>query len=281
MSKTILITGTSSGIGRETVQYFSTRGWNIAATMRHPEKETEMHKWKGVKLYKLDVMDASSINSAITAAISDFGQIDAICNNAGYGAVGIFEKATEEQIRRQFDTNVFGCMNVIRAILPHFRQRRQGTIINVTSMGGLITFPIYSLYHSTKWAMEGFSESLAYELRPLGIKVKCIEPGAIKTDFNTRSQDLFTNDAITGYDKYEKIVYANTQNEAAKAPGPEIIARTIFKAATDNSSRLRYAAGGSGPALLFIRRIIPYSWFFGIVRTVVEKGFRQKRIAEI
>ena len=274
MAKTIFITGSSSGIGRATVKYFSENGWQVAATMRHPEKEAEMQHWKGVRLYPLDVMDKLSIANAVKADLSDFGGIDVVCNNAGYGAVGVFEKATDEQIRRQFDTNVFGCMNVIRELLPYFRQRRSGTIINVTSMGGLITFPIYSLYHSTKWAMEGFSESLAYELRPLGIKVKCIEPGAIRTDFNTRSQDLFVNKNITEYDAYEAMTYKNTQSAAAAAPGPEVVARAIYRAATDGKATLRYAVGGQGPALLVLRRLIPNSWFFGIVRMVVEKGYK-------
>ncbi len=275
MAQTILITGTSSGIGRATVKLFSQMGWNVAATMRQPEKETEMGNWKGVKLYALDVSNPTTIAAAIQQSVTDFGRIDAICNNAGYGAVGIFEKATDAQIRKQFDTNVFGCMNVIREILPYFRKQRSGTIVNVTSMGGLITFPIYSLYHGTKWAMEGFSESLAYELRPLGIRVKCIEPGAIKTDFNTRSQDLFVNKNITDYDAYEQATYAVTQSEAANAPGPEVVAKAIFKAATDNNWRLRYAVGGQGPILLLVRKLVPLSWFMAIVRSVVEKGFKK------
>lgn len=274
MKQTIFITGTSSGIGKATVKYFSEHSWQVAATLRNPEKETEMQHWQGVKLYKLDVSDTSSINTAIAAAINDFGSIDVLCNNAGYGAVGIFEKATEEQIKKQFDTNVFGCMNVIRAILPHFRSKRNGTVINITSMGGLITFPIYSLYHGTKWAMEGFSESLAFELRPLNIRVKCVEPGAIKTEFYTQSQVLFENKSIKDYDNYESVIYPNTQKEGKNAPGPDVVAKTIYKAATDNNFRLRYAVGGVSPLLLFMRRILPDSWFFGIVRTVVEKGFK-------
>lgn len=274
MNKSILITGTSSGIGRATVKYFSDRGWKVAATMRRPEEEQEMTQWPGVKLYRLDVMDASSIARTIEQAITDLGGIDVVCNNAGYGAIGIFEKATDAQIRRQFDTNVFGCMNVIRAILPHFREKRNGTIINVTSMGGLLTFPIYSVYHGTKWAMEGFSESLHFELRPLGIRVKTVEPGPIKTDFYTRSQDVFVNKAITDYDHYEATALHNTQDAGKKAPGPEVVAKTIFKAANDTTFRVRYTADVQGSALVTLRRLIPNSWFFGMVRGVVERGLK-------
>jgi short-subunit dehydrogenase len=141
-------------------------------------------------------------------------------------------------------------------------------------MGGLITFPIYSIYHGTKWAVEGFSEALHYELKPLGIKVKTIEPGAIKTDFYDRSQDLFQNPAITDYDHYEQVTFANSQKAGEDAPGPEVVAAAIFKAATDDNFKLRYPVGSQSPMLLFMRRIIPNSWFFGIVRSVVEKGFK-------
>ncbi len=274
MKKTVLITGTSSGIGKSTALYFASKGWNVAATMRTPEKEKELSKVDGIKLFKLDVTDPASIQSAIEESISVFGGIDVVVNNAGYGGVGVFEAASQEQIQRQFDTNVFGVMNVTRAILPYFRQKKSGTIINVTSVGGLITFPIYSVYHSTKWAVEGFAEALQYELRPFNIKIKNIEPGAIKTDFYDRSQDLFKKEGLTDYDNYAKVAFENTQNAGVNAPGPEVVAKKIYKAALDRSFRLRYPAGPQAPALLFLRRLLPLSWFRGIVKLVVERGFK-------
>ncbi|MGL5889710.1 MAG: SDR family oxidoreductase [Bacteroidia bacterium] len=274
MKNTVLITGTSSGIGRATVKYFSERGWNVAATMRTPAKETELQKLPNVKLYALDVTDETSIAQAIQNAITDFGGIDVVVNNAGYGAIGIFEAATAQQIQRQFETNVFGVMNVTRAILPHFRAKKNGTVINVTSMGGLITFPIYSVYHGTKWAVEGWAEALAYELRPFNIKIKNVEPGAIKTDFYDRSQDLFTKAGLTDYDSYQAAAFKNSQEAGANAPGPEVVAKTIFKAANSGSQKLRYPAGMQAKAILVLRRSVPLSWFRGIVRMIVEKGFK-------
>ena len=274
MKKTVLITGTSSGIGRSTALYFASKGWNVAATMRTPEKEKELSKVDGIKLFKLDVTDPISIQSAIEESISVFGGIDVVVNNAGYGGVGVFEAASQEQIQRQFNTNVFGVMNVTRAILPYFRQKKSGTIINVTSVGGLITFPIYSVYHSTKWAVEGFAEALQYELRPFNIKIKNIEPGAIKTDFYDRSQDLFKKEGLTDYDNYAKVAFENTQNAGVNAPGPDVVAKKIYKAALDRSFRLRYPAGPQAPALLFLRRLLPLSWFRGIVKLVVERSFK-------
>lgn len=275
MKKTILITGASAGIGRATAKYFASRGWNVIATMRTPDKETELQSLPDIHLEKLDVTDTASIDTAIANGIRNFGKIDVVVNNAGYGAVGIFEKASPEQIKRQFDTNVFGVMNVIRAILPHFRSRRSGTIINVTSMGGRLTFPIYSVYHGTKWAIEGFAESLQYELRPIGIRVKNVEPGAIKTEFYERSMDLFQNDKVKGYDTYETVAYKNTQSEGEKAPGPEVVAATIFRAAGDKSFRLRYPVPIETKALLFLRWLLPLSWFNGVMGMIVEKGFKQ------
>ncbi len=182
-NKTVLITGSSSGIGKATVLRFQQAGWNVAATMRSPEKEAELGKLEGIALVRLDVTSEDSIAAAIGETIQRFGAIDVVVNNAGYGLVGPFEASTPEQVRRQFETNVFGLMNVVRAVLPHIRERRAGVIVNVASMGGRITFPLYSPYHGTKWAVEGFSEGLQFELEQFGIRVKIIEPGAIKTDF--------------------------------------------------------------------------------------------------
>lgn len=275
MNKTVLITGCSSGIGKTTVKYFAAKGWNVAATMRFPDKENELKKLNNVTLYALDVTDNNTIDSAINAAIADYGKIDVLVNNAGYGAIGIFEKATHEQIQKQFDTNVFGVMNVIRHILPHFRKNRKGIIINITSVGGRLTFPIYSVYHATKWAVEGFSESLQYELRPFGIKVKCVEPGPIKTDFYSRSQDLFKNDALSDYNDYEQICYNNTQQVGMGARSAVAVAKIIYKAACSNNDTLRYVVGIREKFVLFLRNIIPLSWYFALVRMIVEKGYKK------
>ena len=271
MPKTILITGASSGIGKATARHFAEKGWNVAATMRKPENETELIQLPNVKCFRLDVLDEASIRQAIREATGHFGEIDALLNNAGYAAVGAFEAAEPAQIQRQFDTNVFGVMNVTRAILPDFRRRKAGTIITITSMGGLITFPIYSLYHATKWAVEGFMESLHYELRPFNIRVRLIEPGAIKTDFYDRSMDVMTKDGLHDYDAYVNNAHHNMLDAGANAPGPEVVAKKVMQAATENGDQLRYSVGGQGPVLLSLRRMLPLSWFSAMVRSQVEK----------
>ena len=183
MPKTILITGCSSGIGHSTATFFASNGWNVIATMRTLEKETQLNLIPNILVVKLDVTNIDSIKKAITDGVARFGRIDAIVNNAGFAVAGPFEPATTEQIKKQFETNVFGLMNCIREILPAFRSQKNGVIINIASMGGRISFPYFSLYHSTKWAVDGFCESLQYELASFGIKVKIIEPGAIKQIF--------------------------------------------------------------------------------------------------
>jgi NAD(P)-dependent dehydrogenase (short-subunit alcohol dehydrogenase family) len=270
MSKTILITGASSGIGKTTAIYFAERGWNVAATMRKPDDETELKKYKSIKLYALDVLNEESIQKAYEAALKDFESIDVLLNNAGYAALGPFEAADKAQIEKQFDTNVIGLMSVCKAFIPYFRERKAGTIINVASVGGRLTFPLYSLYHGTKWAVEGFSESLSFELRPFNIKVKIIEPGAIKTDFYDRSPDILKKEGLNAYDSYVDKISGSFLKAASSAPGPEVVAKTIWKAANSNNYHLRYAVGSGAPFLLFLRRVIPNSWFMGMIRSFLD-----------
>ncbi|MDX1976450.1 MAG: SDR family oxidoreductase [Pseudanabaenaceae cyanobacterium bins.68] len=263
MLPTILITGASSGIGKATAKYFLDQGWQVVATMRNPDLAGSTDRLLNLRL---DVCDPDSIQLALEQAIAHFGKIDVVVNNAGYGAVGVFEAATPAQVQQQFDTNVFGLMNVTRAVLPYFRQWAGGKLINISSVGGRVTFPIYSLYHSTKWAVEGFSESLQYELQPFNIQVKLIEPGAIKTDFYQRSQTVFNRSDLVAYDRYQERVLAKIQQLENSAPAPLVVAKVIYQAALDPSDRLRYSVGGGVPLLLLLRRLLPQTWFSKFIR---------------
>lgn len=269
MDKVILITGSSSGIGKDTVRLFQSKGWKVAATMRSPEKATDLQRIADVECFKLDVTDLDSIKSAISQTLEKFGRIDAVVNNAGYGLVGAFEASSREQIVQQYMTNVFGLMDVCREILPYFRENKRGVIVNVASVGGRITFPLYSLYHGTKWAVEGFSESLQHELKPFNIKVKIIEPGPIKTDFYDRSMDLTKKDGLTAYDSYIEKAMPNMLKAGENAPSGEVVAQKIYQAVTDGTWKLRYPVNTKG--MLFLRRILPDSLFNGIIRSVILK----------
>ena len=270
MSKTVLITGSSSGIGAASVKLFQEKGWNVVASMRSPEKNKQFSDLPNVLVLRLDVTDAESIVSALAQAEERFGHIDVLVNNAGYGMVGAFEASTEEGVERQFATNVFGLMNVTRAALPAMRQRGNGVIINVSSVGGKLTFPLYSVYHATKFAVEGFSESLHYELSTFGIKVKLIEPGPIKTDFYDRSQDLISKPGLTAYDKFITRAMPSMKKEGANAPGPDLVAKAIFHAASDSSGRLRYPVNSR--ALLTLRKLLPDAITFALVKTILIRS---------
>jgi short-subunit dehydrogenase len=269
MNKVILITGASSGIGKETAKLFQAKSWKVAATMRTPEKAEDLQKIADIETFKLDVNDTDSIKSAIAQTLEKFGRIDAVVNNAGYGLVGAFEAASAEQIEKQFQTNVFGLMNVCREILPYFRERKKGTIVNLASVGGRITFPFYSLYHATKWAVEGFSESLQYELEQFNIRVKIIEPGPIKTDFYDRSQDITRKEGLTAYDYMLDKAMPNLQKAGEDAPDGTVVAQTIYDAVTDDSKKLRYGVNTKG--LLTARKFLPDNLFFRIIKGAILK----------
>ncbi|MEL7119610.1 MAG: SDR family oxidoreductase [Bacteroidota bacterium] len=254
MKKTVLITGASSGIGKATAQYFADQGWNVAATMRRPEKEKDLVETDALKLFRLDVQDQDSIDLAVKNTINAFGSLDALVNNAGYGAIGPLEESSRKKIERQFDVNVFGLIEVTKAVLPQMRKQKSGVIVNISSVGGRITLPLTSLYHGTKWAVEGITQSLQYELNPLGIKLKIVEPGGVKTDFTTRSID-FEDNEIPDYDPIMGKM-KNMMNDNSNMPStPLDIAKVIFKATTDGRKKLRYAAGKDAKLFMGVLRV--------------------------
>ena len=268
-ARTVLITGTSSGIGRACVDAFADRGWNVVATMRTPDDHRAMER-DGVLLARLDVTDAPSIEAAFAAAVERFGHIDCVVNNAGYGLTGVFETMDEEQISRQVDTNVLGVLRVCRAAIAHMRPRRSGTIVNVTSMGGRITFPLYSVYHATKWAVEGFSESLQYELAPLGIRIRIAEPGPVRTEFYGRSMDHEAGAGLDDYAMYASRAMARMNSGGANGASPEQVARTIVRAAESRRGKLRWPTDRTARMLIWLNRALPQRVFATLVRRSVS-----------
>ena len=199
MSKTIFITGSSTGLGRASALLFASRGGKVIATMRNPAKESELGKVSGITLLPLDVTKPTEIEAAAAKALA-MGPVDVLFNNAGYGLAGAFEAASDQQLKDELDTNLLGVMRVTKAFLPALRERGQGTIVTTTSIGGLVTFPFNSVYHATKWGLEGWSESLAYELAPLGIRVKTVAPGGIANDslsISSRSPNDFDSSSTS------------------------------------------------------------------------------------
>lgn len=264
MKKTIFITGASSGIGKETAKYFHSNGWNVVATMRHPEKETELNSLENVLVTKLDVLDLSSIEDAVNKGIQKFGGIDVLLNNAGYGAYGPLESFPREKILRQFNTNVIGLLDVTRALLPHFREHRKGLILNVSSMGGKMTFPLGSLYHGTKFAVEGISESLRYEVEQFGGRVKIIEPGAIATDFAGRSFDFNNDEKLSEYQPIVSKIMAAFPEMIKNASKTDVVTKVIYEAATDGKDTLRYMAGKDAKLYSLFKRLFGYNFIFSM-----------------
>jgi NAD(P)-dependent dehydrogenase (short-subunit alcohol dehydrogenase family) len=269
MAKTVLITGASSGIGEASAKYFAQKGWNVAATMRCPND-----RWAQVQnviVPLLDVTDERTIASAIQETVTQFGAIDVLVNNAGYGLTGPLEGISFQQLNQQFETNVFGLVAVIQQTLPLMRHQRNGTIINVSSIGGRVAFPFASAYHASKFAVEGLSESLRFELKQHGIRVKLVEPGGIKTDFITRSQQWADHPA---YEPELSTMINMTGNLNNRLPGPEGVAKVIYQAAIDRTERLRYTAQ-PGPYLL-MHRLFPDRFWRSLVGMVLNTHARSQ-----
>lgn len=252
--KTILITGASSGIGKACALRFQAEGWNVVATMRDPSAGRDLQALDNVLVTRLDVTDTPTIVAAMAGAIGRFGKIDVLLNNAGYGAYGPLEAFSAERIRRQFDTNVIGLLEVTKAVLPHMRSNRSGTIVNISSIGGQITFPLGTLYHGTKFAVEGLSEALHYELEPFGIRVRLIEPGMIRTDFGGRSFDFAMGEDLSEYSPTVEAMGRLFGKLAANPSPPEVVAEVVWEAANETGGRLRYRAGVDAHHLLDERR---------------------------
>ena len=277
--KTVLITGASSGIGRAAALALAREGWNVVAGVRSPAAcgdicDPEKGGSASIQLVQLDVTRKDDVRHAVEAVMSTTDRIDLLVNNAGYGSIGLFEKATDEDIRAQFDVNLFGAMRMAQAVLPHMRRQRNGMIMNISSMGGRITFPLYSVYHASKWALEGWSESLQYELEPLGIRVKLIEPGAIKTDFYKRSRRVFDKQVDGAqrevYEEYEEDMMEELEEAGQKGSSAEVVAQKIVRVAQSSSRRLRYPVGGYASVYMKLRWLLPQRVFAAIVKKALD-----------
>lgn len=269
--ETILITGASSGIGEATARHFQANGWNVIATMRDPSGGTQFDGVENVLVTRLDVTDTASILAAVAAGIDRFGKIDVLLNNAGYGAYGALEAFTTDRIRRQFDTNVIGLLEVTKAVLPHMRQNRSGTIINISSIGGQITFPFGTLYHGTKFAVEGLSEALHYELEPLGIRVRIVEPGMIKTNFGGSSFDFAMDESLSDYAPTAEAMGRLFGKLASNPSAPETVARVIWSAANETGDQLRFRAGPDADKLLDERKQQDDATFIGGIKKLMSR----------
>lgn len=237
MTKTIFITGASAGIGKATAKLFAEKGWNVIATMRKPENEKELSLLNNVTLLPLDVIDQQQIKETTQKALS-LGDIDVVFNNAGYALLGVLEAITDEQLVAQMETNFFGVVRVTQAFIPYFREKGTGLFITTGSSAGLMGFPVSSMYDASKWALEGWSESLSYELGEIGVGIKTIEPGLVATEIGDRS-------VMVSHPAYESLMnkFMGAIAHGENTTTAEQIAEVVYGAATDGTDMLRYVCG--------------------------------------
>ncbi len=262
VTKAVLITGCSTGIGRATAERLAGRGLTVYATARRPESIEDL-KGKGCRTLALDVTDESSMQAAVQAVEEAEGAVGALVNNAGYSQSGAIESIPLDSIRAQFETNVFGLIRMCQLVLPGMRRKRHGRIVNVSSMGGKLTFPGGGIYHATKHAVEAISDALRFEVQGFGVDVVVIEPGLIKTEFaHAAVSSMGETEADGGpYADFNSAVAAQTAGAyegplARLGGGPEAVARAIEKALTRRRPRTRYLVTPSARLALTQRKLL-------------------------
>lgn len=254
MNKVILVTGASTGIGHATAKYLAEQGHIVYAAARRVEKMQDLTA-SGVKILSMDVTDDASMISGVNTILKNEKRIDVLVNNAGYGSFGALEDVPISEAKNQFEVNVFGMARLTQLVLPHLREQKSGTIINVSSMGGKFGEPHGSWYHATKYAVEGLSDSLRMELKQFGIDVVIIEPGSINTEWTGIAKDNLLK--ISGNTAYKNLATKHA-NFFAKIKGsdPIVIAKVIAQAVESTKPKTRYVAGDFAKPLLFLRRMV-------------------------
>jgi NAD(P)-dependent dehydrogenase (short-subunit alcohol dehydrogenase family) len=254
-----LVTGGSSGIGERTALRLREAGFTTYAVARRVDRMASLAD-AGVTTFGMDVTDDASMTGGIDRIIGEHGRIDVLVNNAGYGSYGAVENVPIDEARRQFEVNVFGLARLTQLVTPGMRVRGDGRIINVSSVGGKFYEPLGAWYHATKFAVEGFSDSLRLELAPYGIRVVIVEPGPIRTEWNTIARDgLVENSAGTAYEEQAEAVRARMESGDGPmlSSGPDVVGRKIVKAATARRPRTRYPVGRGAGSVVRARRLLP------------------------
>ncbi|MDD3051203.1 MAG: SDR family NAD(P)-dependent oxidoreductase [Candidatus Cloacimonetes bacterium] len=264
--KTVLITGCSSGIGLESVELFQRKGWRVIAILRKINQDSIPVKLSNVYCYEIDISCAESVRKGVKLIAENHHKIDVLVNNAGIYLAKPLEFMKYEDLKRILEVNLLGTINMTKESMMLFCKSVPGIIINVSSVAGRTTFPYQSVYHASKWGLEGFSEGLNYELKHKNITVKLIEPGMVKTRLYESTKKLsntdITNDYKHSYDRWLKFLYKNYENGYS----PVLDARTIYKAATDGKNKLRYTTDFTTRFTLFLRYILPFPLFIRIIQ---------------
>ncbi len=259
MNKTALVTGASAGIGEATVRRFLAYGYTVYAAARRLDRMAPLAT-AGAKLLSLDLTDDASIVAAVDKIRNETGRLDVLVNNAGYGSFGAVEDVPMDEARRQFEVNVFGAARLCQLALPMMRAQKSGKIVNVTSIGGKFGEPFGAWYHATKFALEGLSDCLRLELKPFGIDVIVIEPGAIKTEWGgIAHESLLRMSGNTAYGPYARRHAKMHERAGTSGLGsePKVVADTIGRSVATTRPRTRYATGGGAPVFMFLVDWLP------------------------
>jgi NAD(P)-dependent dehydrogenase (short-subunit alcohol dehydrogenase family) len=275
-----LVTGSSSGIGFETALHLARNGYKTYASMRNLEKSKDItqvatREKLPVEVVQLDVDEDSSVKQAVDKIVATEDQrIDVLVNNAGYGLFGALEDLSIAEMKAQFETNFFGVIRVTQQVIPVMRKQKGGTIVNISSVGGRIGIPGLSAYHSTKFALEGLSESISYELEPFGIKVVLIEPGFIRT--NIMNSSIIAKKAQDQKSPYfsltqqlERSFKAAMVNTSASST-PEVVAKVVVQAITSESPKLRYVVGNDAASIIQARTTLSDTEFGGLIKQQIQ-----------
>jgi NAD(P)-dependent dehydrogenase (short-subunit alcohol dehydrogenase family) len=252
-AKTILVTGASSGIGAAIAARLAQDGHRVTGTCRNPGPES----LPGIKMLALDVTSDASVQSCVAQFLGDTGGIDVLINNAGYLQSGAIEEVTIEQAQAQFETNYFGLVRMVRAVLPAMRARKCGLIVATSSLAGMVPLPFWGQYNASKFAVEGMMETLRHELKPLGIHVSMVEPGAIKTPFYGAPKST----VMDAYSPWRERFFNKMKNFEEKAPGPEVVAHVFARIVNSPRPALRNTVTTEATLFPFLRRLLPAGAF--------------------
>jgi NAD(P)-dependent dehydrogenase (short-subunit alcohol dehydrogenase family) len=260
--RVVLVTGASSGAGQATARLLSQRGYQVFGTTRNPAVAEPI---PGVEMLALDVRTDDSVRACLNAVTRMAGRLDILVNNAGYELAGALEEVSVDEAKAQFETNFFGIVRMVRAVLPLMRRQKRGQIITVSSLSGISAIPFMGIYSASKFAVEGYTEALRHELKPFGIDVSLIEPGFLHTPMMSHRQ--VTAEPIADYDPWRQRSFDAIRAYEEEGPGPELVAVTVLRIAASKAPRLRYLAGRQAKVVTGLRRFLPEGAFEQGVRS--------------
>jgi NAD(P)-dependent dehydrogenase (short-subunit alcohol dehydrogenase family) len=250
--KVVLITGASSGVGQSTARLLSQKGYKVFGTSRNPASAESI---PAVEMLSLDVRSDASVSACVTAVVNQAGRVDVLVNNAAYELAGALEEISLEEAKAQFETNFFGVVRMVTAVLPSMRQQRQGLIINVSSLSGVTSIPFMGVYSASKFAVEGYTEALRMEVKPFNINVSLAEAGFLKTPMMDKRQTPAA--PLKAYDQWRQRAFDAIRDREEKGPGPHLVAETVLKIISSKTPRLRYLIGPQARLISGLKWFLP------------------------